>query len=230
MIFITIPERLDDGSIEALRERVEALRDDAAVRSVILTGEGEAFCRGLETPQVDRAGRRQEWSALISAIERLGKPVIGVVNGDAIDAGFEIAVACTWRICVDQAGFALTGAGFSGSSRLSRLIGKSRTLELILTGRRLEASEALAVGLVNQVLPDRAGLMRAAEDLAAHIGRNAPLAVKYALDAVNDGSEMSLEAGLRLESALFALCFATLDVREGARAFLEKRPPDFKGE
>ncbi|QQS46938.1 MAG: enoyl-CoA hydratase/isomerase family protein [Acidobacteriota bacterium] len=228
MIIITIPERLDDGAIDALRERVEALRDDAAVRSVILTGEGEAFCRGLETPQVDRAGRRRP--ALISAIEGLGKPVIAAVNGDAIDAGLEIAVACTWRISVDRAGFALTGAGFGGASRLSRVIGKSRTHELILTGRRLEASEALAVGLVNQVLPDRAGLMSAAEDLAGQIARNAPLAVKYALDAVNAGSEMSLEAGLRLESTLFALCFATHDVREGARAFLEKRPPDFRGE
>lgn len=233
---VTLPETLDCGAIDDLTRRFEALRQDAVVRSVILTGAGDHFSIGLEPHAVssnEAIEHSRRGQALTATIEGLEKPVIAAINGKAVDGGLEIALACTWRICSDQAefGFSPTGIipGFGGTLRLSRTIGKARAHELLLTGRRINSAEALAMGLVNQTLPDRSQLMIAAEEIAHQIGRNAPLAIKYALQAINYGSEMPLEDGLKLESALFGLCFATLDVREGTMAFLEKRSADFKG-
>jgi enoyl-CoA hydratase len=233
---------LDLAAIASLTRVFSELKADSEVRVVILTGAGdEYFSAGSEieelsglTPEeaIEYAAAGQ---ALTGLIENLGRPVIGAINGLAAGSGCELASACTWRIAVQEAGFAQTEASlglmpaWGAIRRLSRMIGRSRTLEMILTGAVVTAAEALSLGLVNRVVADRAALMAEVDTLAQQLGRNAPLAVKYALEAVNHGVELPLAEGLRLEAALFGLCFATEDVREGTRAFLEKRPPQFKG-
>ena len=218
------------------------LKLNAAMRTVILTGAGDhAFSTGadlaeMETLTPERARElARERQALTSLIGNPGKPVIAAVNGLAFGAGCDLALACTWRIAASNAEFAYPkvprGAtpDFGCAARLPRLIGKSRALEMILTGDAIGAEEALRIGLINHIARDREELMVVCGKLAVGIGRNAPLAVKYVLEAVNHGMALSLDEGLALESAYFGLCFATEDAREGTRAFLEKRPPVFEG-
>lgn len=236
---------LDISAARELTRIFSELKSNAAARAVILTGAGDqAFSTGTTgedvvemstlTPEQARELAR-EWQALTSLIGDLGKPVIAAVNGVAFGAGCDLALACTWRIASSNAKFAYVEApcgilsGFDGMARLPRLIGKSRALEMILTGDMIGAEEALRIGLINRIARDAEELMIICEGLAVNIGRNAPLAVKYALEAVNHGMEISLDEGLLLESTYFGLCFATEDAREGSFAFLEKRPPVFKG-
>jgi enoyl-CoA hydratase len=245
---------LNQAAIQQLVRTFTELRNDPQVRAVILTGAGEqAFSVGADLEEhsdlADLAGLASlahltpEQAAaygraggeLADLMEGLGKPVIGAINGLASGGGCELALVCAWRIASASAAFALPDLqhglipGWGGSSRLSRVIGKSRALAMILTGEPIGAEEALRIGLVDRVVAD-GELMTVCEELARRIARNAPLAVKYALEAVDHGSEVTLSEGLRLESALFGLCFATGDFREGIRAFLEKREPVFKGE
>jgi enoyl-CoA hydratase/carnithine racemase len=233
---------LNQAAIEQLSRTFAELRNDPAVRAVILTGAGEqAFSIGADleefshlTPE-QAAAYGRAGGELAVLIEGLGKPVIGAINGLASGGGCELALVCAWRIASASAAFALPDVGrglipgWGGSSRLSRVIGKSRALAMILTGEPIAAEEALRIGLVDRVVAD-GELMTVCEELARRIARNAPLAVKYALEAVNHGSEVALAEGVRLESALFGLCFASGDFREGVKAFLEKREPVFKGE
>jgi enoyl-CoA hydratase len=246
---------LNQAVIRQLVRTFAELQDDAEVRAVILTGAGEqAFSAGADLEEISHLTPEQAavyaraGGELAALIEGLGKPVIAAVNGLASGGGCELALLCAWRIASASATFALPDLkhgrdlkhgpdlkhglipGWGGGSRLSRLIGKSRALEMILTGEPVGAEESLRIGLVDRVVADGGELMAICEELARRIGRNAPLAVKYALAAVNRGSEVALSEGLRLESALFALCFATGDFREGVKAFLEKREPVFKGE
>jgi enoyl-CoA hydratase/carnithine racemase len=233
---------LNQAAIEQLSRTFAELRNDPAVRAVILTGAGEqAFSIGADLEELSHLTPEQAVAygraggELAALIEGLGKPVIGAINGLASGGGCELALVCAWRIASASAAFALPDLrrglipGWGGSSRLSRVIGKSRTLAMILTGEPIAAEEALRIGLVDRVVAD-GELMTVCEELARRIARNAPLAVKYALEAVNHGSEVALAEGLRLESALFGLCFASGDFREGVKAFLEKREPVFKGE
>lgn len=232
---------LNRVALSELARVFTALRSDVETRVVILTGDGEdVFSVAVENSEMsafapEQAGEfaraRQSLTALI---ENLGKPVIAAINGSAYGAGCELALACVLRIAVAGAKFgypeiSLWGPTAFGVSRLSRLIGKSRALEMILTGETIGAEEAKRIGLINRVARDQEELMTLCDELAMKINRNAPLAVKYALEAINHSTESSLDSGLRLESALFGLCFATEDAREGARAFLEKRAPVFRG-
>ncbi|MGH9850089.1 MAG: enoyl-CoA hydratase/isomerase family protein [Blastocatellia bacterium] len=230
---------LDIAMLRELTQAFSELRSSISVRAVILTGAGDqAFSEGADveemsvlTAEQSRDFARAEQN-LASMIEDLGKPVIAAINGSAYGAGCELASACTWRIAVATAkfGFPESSRGFfGGASRLRRIIGGSRALEMILTGELIDAEEALRIGLVNRVAQDRKELMAVCEELAIRISRNAPLAVKYAIEAVNCGAGLSLDDGLRLESALFGLCLATEDAREGTLAFLEKWQPVFKG-
>jgi enoyl-CoA hydratase len=164
----------------------------------------------------------------------LGKPSIAAVNGFALGGGCELALACSLRIASRTARFGLPEVklgiipGAGGTQRLARLCGKGAALELILTGEMIAAEEALRIGLVNRVV-EPAQLLPAAEGLAKKIIANAPLAVKFAMEAVERSLDVPLEEGLYLESGLFSLCCATEDMREGTRAFVEKRAPNFQG-
>jgi len=211
------------------------------VRGVILTGAGnKAFIAGadiaelaqvtaFEAEQSSRFGQD-----VLDLIENLGKPVIAAVNGFALGGGCETAMACTIRIAVDSAKFGQPEVtlglvpGGGGTQRLPRLIGKGRALQLILSGEMISAQEAYRIGLVNEIVP-AADLITRAEAVLKKIGANAPIAVKFALEAANKGMETSQSEGLLLEASYFGLCAATEDKKEGTSAFLEKRSPQFRG-
>jgi enoyl-CoA hydratase len=228
---------LNAAMVASLSRVFTELKDDVDVRVVIVTGAGHVFSVGAEVEQMRSLTPEQARSfargrqGLFDLIENLGKPVIAAVNGPASGSGCELALACVWRIASPQATFAQPELmpGLAGAMRLPRIIGKARALEMLLTGKPIGAEEAMRIGLVNRVVDEPEALLPACEELARQISRNAPLAIKYALEAVNSGSEASFAEGLRLESTLFGLCFATEDAQEGTRAFLEKRPPVFKG-
>jgi enoyl-CoA hydratase len=244
--YVTInrPDKLNAMNRKVMEELVEcfqSLQTDDEVRVVILTGSGEkAFVAGADINELallDALTGREK--ALIgqrafNLIENLGKPVIAAINGFAVGGGCELAMACTLRIASETARLGQPEVkigllpGYGGSQRLPRLVGKGRALEMILTGEPITAAEAHRIGLVNQVVP-AAELLTAAEKLAQKIVANAPLAIKFALEAVNHGLEMSAAEGQFLEATLFGLCCSTTDMKEGTRAFLEKRPAKFTG-
>ena len=214
---------------------------DASVLGVILTGAGDkAFIAGAdisELAHVDAYGAEQSsrfGQGVLDLIENLGKPVIAAVNGFALGGGCETAMACTMRIATEHAKFGqpevklglLPGGG--GTQRLPRLVGKGRALQLILTGETISAQEACRIGLVNEVVP-AASLIDRAEAILKQIAANAPIAVKFSLEAANKGLETSQSQGLALEASFFGICAATEDKKEGTTAFLEKRTPQFKG-
>jgi enoyl-CoA hydratase/carnithine racemase len=224
-----------------LRTAFEDARDDAAVRGVILTGAGDkAFIAGADISELaDATAIEAEQSssfgqAVLNLIENLGKPVIAAINGFALGGGCETAMACTIRIAVDTAKFGQPEVtlglvpGGGGTQRLPRLVGKGRALQLILSGEMISAQEAYRIGLVNEVVPS-ADLIKRAEAILQKISSNAPVAVKFALEATNRGLETSQSEGLSLEASYFGLCAATQDKREGTSAFLEKRAPRFHG-
>ena len=232
---------LNRATWEELRTAFEHARDDEAVRGVILTGAGDkAFIAGADIGELAHisAVDAEESSAygqeVLNLIENLGKPVIAAINGFALGGGCETAMACTIRIAAEKAKFGqpevalgvLPGGG--GTQRLPRLIGKGRALQLILTGGMISAQEAYRIGLVNEVVPP-AELISRAEAILNQIFGNAPVAVKYALESVNKGTESSLAEGLSLEASLFGLCAGTDDKKEGTSAFLEKRKAQFTG-
>lgn len=224
-----------------LRTAFEDARRDAAVRGVIVTGAGgKAFIAGADIGElasltaVEAEDSTRDGQAVLDLIENLGKPVIAAVNGFALGGGCETAMACTIRIASENAKFGqpevrlgiIPGAG--GTQRLPRLIGKGRALKLILSGEIINAEEAHRIGLVNEVVPSP-DLITRAEAILAEINSNAPLAVKFSLEAVNQGLETSQSEGLLLEASLFAICAASEDKKEGTSAFLQKRAPQFHG-
>jgi enoyl-CoA hydratase len=211
------------------------------VRGVILTGAGDkAFIAGAdigELAQVTAVEAEQSSSYgqdVLNLVENLGKPVIAAVNGFALGGGCETAMACTIRVAAEHAKFGQPEVklgvppGGGGTQRLPRLVGKGRALQLILTGEMIGAQEAYRIGLVNEVVP-AADLITRAEAILKQIFTNAPLAVKFSLEAVNKGMETSQSEGLALEASFFGLCAGTEDKREGTQAFLQKRAPQFKG-
>ncbi len=224
-----------------LRRAFEATRDDAAVRGVILTGAGDkAFIAGADIGElanstaVEAQASSSFGQAVLDLVETLGKPVIAAVNGFALGGGCEAAMACTLRIAAENAKFGqpevklglLPGGG--GTQRLPRLVGKGRALQLILSGDMISAQDAYRIGLVNEVVP-AANLIPRAEAILEQITSNAPIAITFALEAVNKGLETSQSVGLALEAAYFGLCAATEDKKEGTAAFLEKRAAQFHG-
>ena len=224
-----------------LRIVFEDARDDDSVRGAILTGAGDkAFIAGADISElahataIDAERSSRFGQSVLDLIENLGKPVIAAVNGFALGGGCETAMACTIRIAVDGAKFGqpevklglLPGGG--GTQRLPRLVGKGRALQLILSGEMISAQEAYRIGLVNEVVP-AANLIGRAEAILKKVAANAPIAVKFALEAANKGVETSQAEGLLLEASYFGLCAATEDKKEGTTAFLEKRAPQFQG-
>jgi enoyl-CoA hydratase/carnithine racemase len=224
-----------------LRAAFEDARDDAAVRGVILTGAGDkAFIAGADigelahaTPVVAEQSSRFG-QAVLDLIENLGKPVIAAVNGFALGGGCETAMACTIRIAAETAKFGQPEVtlglvpGGGGTQRLPRLVGKGRALQLMLSGEMISAQEAYRIGLVNEIVASTELITRA-ETILKKIAANAPIAIKFALEAANKGLETSQGEGLLLEASYFGLCAATEDKKEGTTAFLEKRTPQFQG-
>jgi enoyl-CoA hydratase len=224
-----------------LRTAFENARDDDTVRGVILTGTGDkAFIAGADIGELAQAGAFQAEESsrfgqgVLELIENLGKPVIAAINGFALGGGCETAMACTIRIAVEHAKFGqpevklglLPGGG--GTQRLPRLVGKGRALQLILSGEMIGAQEAYRIGLVNEVV-SAANLMARAETILKQISANAPIAIRFALEATNKGLDTSLSEGFALEASYFGICAATDDKKEGTSAFLEKRVPLFHG-
>ena len=244
IIRLNRPEKrnaLSPEMIVALSDVFTSLEDQTDLRAVILTGTGDlAFCAGTDIAELTSldSNRAHEVSergqALCNQIENCGVPVIAAVNGIAAGGGCELALACHIRIASTHAQFSLPETklaiipAYGGTQRLAREIGNGRALEMMLTGRSVGAAEALQFGLINHIAPADE-LLAEAQSFAQEIAKLAPLAIRACLEAVIKGAELPLTEGLALEAKLFADLFATDDVREGTGAFLEKRPPFFKG-
>jgi len=232
---------LNMATMQELKQAFASIKDDADVRVAILTGAGEkSFVAGADigelsehTP-VSAKEYTHQGQAIIDAIENLGKPVIACINGFALGGGCELAMACTMRLASDNAKLGQPEVklglmpGYGGTQRLPRLVGKGIAMQLVLAGEMISAQEAHRIGLVNEVVP-AAELIPRAEAIAAKIVANAPLAVQYSMEAVNRGYDLTLADGLYLEATLFGVCCSTEDKNEGTKAFLEKRPAQFKG-
>jgi enoyl-CoA hydratase len=232
---------LNAATLDELRRAVLDLRRDDTVRVAIITGAGEkSFVAGADinelAVQTPTGGRDHALTGqhVFDLVENLGKPVIAAINGYALGGGCELAMACTLRIAADTARLGQPEIalglmpGYAGTQRLSRLVGKGRALEIMLTGTPISADDALRIGLVNRVVP-AADLMNEAKKLATQLARNAPIAMRYIIDAVNQGLQMPVAEACRYEATLFGLVASTDDMREGTTAFLEKRKPEFKG-
>ncbi|HXT70855.1 MAG TPA: enoyl-CoA hydratase-related protein [Vicinamibacterales bacterium] len=244
VVTINRPDKLNalnTATVNELDRAMAEARADDGVRAIVLTGAGEkSFVAGADinelAVQSPVSGREHARSgqAVFDRIESLGKPVIAAVNGFALGGGCELAMACTIRVAADSAKFGQPEInlglipGYAGSQRLPRLVGRGRALELLLTGAPIDAQEAHRIGLVNKVVPG-AELMTQARALAQTLAAKAPVAVRYILDVVAGGLEMSFADAETYEATLFGLIATTEDMREGTKAFLEKRKPVFKG-
>ena len=232
---------LNRRTMEELREILLDARSDGAVRVLILTGSGEkSFVAGADigelaqqTP-VDGKEFSLFGQSVIHLLETIGKPSICAINGFALGGGCEVALACSIRIASKTAKLGQPEVklgilpGYGGTQRLARLCGKGVAHEMCLAGEMISAEEAHRIGLVNH-LYEPVELLGAAEALAKKIIANAPVAVRYAMEAIERGIEMPLEEGLFLEATLFGLCCATSDMKEGTKAFLDKRKAEFSG-
>src|SRR5688500_12318295 len=232
---------LNAQTLDELRRVILSLKHNDAVRCVIITGAGEkSFIAGADinelAVQTPVSGREHARSGqhILDLIENMGKPVIAAINGFALGGGCELAMACTIRIAADTAKLGQPEInlgiipGYAGTQRLARLVGRGRAMELLLTGDHISAQEAHRIGLVNRVVP-LAELMTETRKLATALASKAPVAARYIIDAVNKGLEMPFPDAQVFEETLFGLVSTTEDMREGTRAFLEKRKAEFKG-
>jgi len=243
-ITINRPDKLNAlnrETVDELRAAFLDYRGDPDVGAVILTGSGDkAFIAGADIAELSRldgeSGRAyvRNGQELTKLMEYFPKPVIAAVNGFALGGGTEMALACHVRIASENAKLGQPEVklglipGFGGTQRLSRLVGKGKALELILTGKIIGAQEAFRIGLVNQVVP-LAELIPVSEVLAREMTANGPFALAYGIEAVQKGFDIPLDEALELEAELFGKTCATADSKEGTKAFLEKRKPEFRG-
>lgn len=246
IVIITInrPKTLNALNTELLQELEDAVKNlevDSGVRVLILTGAGDkAFVAGADIAYMQNmtASEGKEFGLLgqrvFKMIEDFPKPTIAAVNGFALGGGCELAMACDIRVASENAKFGQPEVGlgiipgFGGTQRLPRLVGRGKGKELIYTGEIIDAQKALQIGLVNHVVKQDE-LLPFTKKLAIRITGQAPLALRYAKEAINNGMEMDLERGLPLEANLLGICFSTSDQKEGMKAFLEKRKPLFQG-
>ena len=223
-----------------LQSALNQVKQDANVKVVIITGSGPVFIAGADVKEIAQLTSPQEaqlvaseGQAIITAIQRLGKPVIAAINGFCLGGGCELALACHLRVAGEKARLGQPEIslgiipGFGGTQRLTRLVGKARAAELILTGDIINAQEALRIGLVNKVVPQEE-VLKEAKGLARKIAGKGAVAIQLSLQAMEEGLTLSLDEGLALEATLFGRIVQTDDMREGLAAFLAKRQPQFK--
>ncbi len=231
---------LNDATIAELGNAIDQIRVDDSIGGALLTGAGRAFVAGADISELSNQSpvlakaRARAGQEVFRRFETCPKPVIAAVNGFALGGGCELAMACHIRIASDAAKFGQPESklgllpGYGGSQRLPRLIGKGRATQLLLTGEMIDAADAYRIGLVNKVVAGDQ-LMTEARNMLKTILANGPLAVALCIEAIDRGLQMSLEEGMILEANHFGLLAATEDMREGTRAFMEKRAPVFKG-
>ncbi len=243
VITVNRPEALNALNSEvlgALDEAVDDVLNDDSVRVIVFTGAGRAFVAGADIGEMADLGMEEgrafgrRGQILFRKIERAEKPTIAAVNGFALGGGCELAMACDMRIASEYAvfgqpevGLGIT-PGFSGTQRLAAVVGKAKAAEIILSASNIDAAAAEKIGLTNRTVPAEK-LMEETMALASKIASNAPLAVKWANSAIKRGLETDIETGILIEADLFGMCFATQDQKEGMKAFLERRKPEFKG-
>jgi enoyl-CoA hydratase len=244
VLTISRPAKLNALNLAALAELTAVLDDlagDSALRVLIVTGAGtKAFVAGADIAEFERftedeATRyAQQGQAAFDRLEGLPVPTVAAINGYALGGGCELALACTFRLVADTARIGLPETslglipGFGGTQRLARAIGRQRALELVLTGRQMTADEAVGNGFALRSVPADA-LLDDALGLASQLAARAPVALRLAREAIAQGLDRPLHEGLAIEARLFGRAAGTEDMREGVRAFLEKRPATFTG-
>jgi enoyl-CoA hydratase len=243
-ITLNRPTALNALNIELLTQLQDiflAAKSNHAVKALLITGEGKAFCAGADINQLNMLNAQtglefaRHGQKIFRLLELLGKPSLAAINGFALGGGCELAMAATMRIASNTAVFGQPEIklgvipGFGGTQRLSRLVGKGRAFDLCLTGRNIKAEEALQWGLVSEVVTPESLLVRA-ETILNELVQLAPLALKSMMIVIDHGYDLTLEDALEFEAAHFGLCCATRDKQEGVKAFLEKRHAEFVGE
>ena len=242
-ITVSRPDKLNalnDATLRGLAESIDRARKSGDVGGVILTGAGRAFVAGADISQFstmtedDARAFAVFGQEVFRRFEKSHKPVIAAVNGFALGGGCELAMSCHVRIAADVAKFGQPEVklgiipGYGGTQRLPRLVGRGRALQLVLTGETIDANEAYRIGLVNAVVP-ATELMPTARKMMSQMLANGPTALALSIETIDRGLDMRLEDAIALEAENFGRCARTEDMREGARAFLEKRPPAFTG-
>jgi len=237
------PDKLNALNAETMRElgqAIDEVREREDIRGLIVTGAGRAFIAGADISELAKenaiSARKlaTEGQRILRLFATSPKAVIAAINGFALGGGCELALACHIRIASEQSKFGQPEVklglcpGYGGTQRLARLVGQGRALQLLLTGETIDAAEAYRIGLVNRIVAPEA-LIATATEMMKQILANGPLAVAACIEAVTLGLDMSLEGGLALEANHFALLAGTSDMREGTKAFLEKRPAEFQG-
>lgn len=230
---------LNTTVLSELDSAFSAIAEDSSISAVIVTGEGKAFVAGADISQMSNMNAAEgkafgeQGAAVFRKIELLDKPVIAAINGFALGGGCELAMSCDIRIASSKAklgqpevGLGIT-PGFSGTQRLPRIVGMGHAKELIYTADIIDAAEAYRIGLVNKVVEPET-LMETALAMARKIAKKAPIAVKYSKEAINKGIQTDMDSAIAIEANLFGLCFATEDQKEGMKAFLEKRTPEYR--
>src|SRR5688500_6513476 len=244
MITVNRPDKLNalnDATMAELGQAIEQVRSDRAVAGVVVTGAGRAFIAGADIselrsksgPEIYALARRGQ--EVFRRFETSPKPVIAAVNGFALGGGCELAMACHIRIAAEGAKFGQPEVklgvipGYGGTQRLTRLVGRGRALQLLLTGEMIDAGEAYRIGLVNRVVPTGGQAVEAARAMLGQMLANGPLALTQCIEVVNRGADISIEEAMALEASAFAMMASTDDMREGTSAFLEKRAAAFRG-
>jgi len=231
----------NDVLIEELNDALDTAEKDPSIRCVVITGDGDrAFSAGADVTMFPKATpvKAEEFSRMgqktFGKIEEMSKPVVAAINGFALGGGLELALACDFRIAAEHAELGSPEIslglipGWGGTQRLVRLIGLARAKEIVMLGNRLKADEALRIGLVNKVVHYEK-LRDETREMAKKLSEGPPVATKYAKHALNFGTQVPLETGLRLEAGLMGLTFSTDDLKEGLEAFMAKRKAEFKG-
>jgi len=232
---------LNDTMIDEFSDALDAAEEDSSIRIVAITGEGRSFSVGIDitmfpgtTPIIAEDFIRKSQHKIFLKIENLSKPVIAVINGYALGTGLEIALACDFRISVENAEFGVPEIslgivpGWGGTQRLARIVGLARAKEISMLGERFDAKKALEIGLIHKVVASDK-LREEARILARKLSEKPPIALKYLKQSLNFGTQIPLEMAFRLDSALMGLTFSTEDLMEAVDAFLSKRKPKFKG-